>query len=121
VGGVDVVCELISEGEFEEMIPEQCKPLAPKEACIEMLKANRLICLMKEKCDIASQLEKTSMTCALVDVESEWEPILAEMLGVTSYPVFVMDGKVTDIETIAKQQPAVSHESMDQKLKRLTT
>lgn len=54
VGGVDVVCELISEGEFEEMIPEQCKPLAPKEACMEMLKANRLICLMKEKCDIAS-------------------------------------------------------------------
>lgn len=31
VGGIDVVSELISEGEFLDMVPEQCKPLPPKE------------------------------------------------------------------------------------------
>jgi glutaredoxin-related protein len=47
VGGVDVVCDLISEGEFEEMIPDACRPLPPKEALTEFLKANRLVCFLK--------------------------------------------------------------------------
>jgi glutaredoxin-related protein len=31
VGGIDVLAELISDGEFLDMVPEQCKPLPPKE------------------------------------------------------------------------------------------
>jgi len=31
VGGIDVITELIEEGEFDAMVPESCKPLPPKE------------------------------------------------------------------------------------------
>ena len=34
VGGVDIVCELIADGEFEAILPQSCKPLAPKEALL---------------------------------------------------------------------------------------
>ncbi len=54
VGGVDILCELIAEGEFDAMVPQECKPLPPREACLEALKANKLVCLMKEKHDITA-------------------------------------------------------------------
>lgn len=47
VGGVDVVCDLITEGEFDEMIPDACRPLPPGEALKEFLKSNRLVCFIK--------------------------------------------------------------------------
>jgi hypothetical protein len=40
VGGVDIVCELIGDGEFDPMLPAACKPLAPKEALLELLAEN---------------------------------------------------------------------------------
>jgi glutaredoxin-related protein len=36
-GGIDVVSELIEEGEFDDMVPESCKPLAPKDQVKKIL------------------------------------------------------------------------------------
>ena len=43
VGGIDVVLELISEGEFDEMMPASCKKLSPKEALAEFLDINKVV------------------------------------------------------------------------------
>ena len=43
MGGIDVVTELISEGEFDEMMPASCKKLAPKDALAEFLEMNKLV------------------------------------------------------------------------------
>ena len=43
VGGIDVITELISEGEFDEMMPASCKKLSPKEALAEFLSLNKVV------------------------------------------------------------------------------
>lgn len=40
VGGIDVVSELIEEGEFDEMMPKSCKKLSPADAFAEFLVQN---------------------------------------------------------------------------------
>ena len=43
VGGIDVVTELIEDGEFDEMMPASCKKLPPKEALVEFLAMNKVV------------------------------------------------------------------------------
>ena len=43
VGGIDVVTELIEDGEFDEMMPDSCKKLSPKEALAEFLGLNKVV------------------------------------------------------------------------------
>lgn len=44
VGGVDIVCDMISDNEFNELLPANCMPLPPKEALSEFLKEHNLVC-----------------------------------------------------------------------------
>jgi len=43
VGGIDIVCELIENDEFDEMIPKECKKLDPKDALAELVATNPVI------------------------------------------------------------------------------
>lgn len=47
VGGVDIVCDLVSEGEFDAMLPSSCKPLPPKEAFSEFLDKNKIVVVLQ--------------------------------------------------------------------------
>jgi len=40
IGGIDVVTELIEEGEFDEMMPQSCKKLSPRDALAEFMVLN---------------------------------------------------------------------------------
>ena len=98
VGGVDIVCELIEEGEFDAMLPATCKPLPPKEALLELLSQHKVaVFLMGDegKDKIIETLSQTSFTYVFVNlqVEVKWQPILNEEFGVTELPVVFKDGK----------------------------
>ena len=42
-GGLDVVIELIEEGEFDDIMPDICKKLSPKDALKEFIQANKVV------------------------------------------------------------------------------
>ena len=42
-GGLDVVCELIDDGDFDDIMPAACRKLAPIDALREFLAANKVI------------------------------------------------------------------------------
>ncbi len=46
VGGVDIVCDLVADNEFDAILPQACKPLPPKQALEEFIKENRLVCFV---------------------------------------------------------------------------
>jgi len=43
VGGIDIVTELIENDEFDEMVPQSCKKLAPKDALTELIDQHPVI------------------------------------------------------------------------------
>ena len=49
VGGIDVVSELISEGEFDDMMPASCKKLSPKESLTEFLTINKVVVFLSNE------------------------------------------------------------------------
>ena len=70
------MCDLVSDGEFDALVPQSCKPLPPKEALELFLKENKLVCFHSspEISEIKNQISQTNLTCALIDVnkEAEW-------------------------------------------------
>ena len=46
VGGIDVITELIENEEFDDMVPQKCKPLPPKERFELTLKENKCVILI---------------------------------------------------------------------------
>lgn len=74
VGGIDVISELISEGEFEDMIPDKCKPLSPKDALKEFMSEHKIVCFTtNQHQDIPEQLKSHSFVTVNVDqAPQEW-------------------------------------------------
>ena len=42
-GGLDVVTELMESGDFDDIIPDNCRRLSPKDALKEFLRLNKVI------------------------------------------------------------------------------
>ena len=51
VGGIDVVMELIENDEFDDVMPEACKPLKPEEEMAELIANNKVILFLKKSSD----------------------------------------------------------------------
>ena len=100
VGGIDVVTELVEGDEFDEMVPESCKPLPPKEKLAKMLKQSKLVLLLngtvENPKDDASKalIEKiNTLNCeySIVDVTSDPEFVTHLAKG-QQVPYVYMDG-----------------------------
>lgn len=46
MGGVDIVCELIENGEFDEMIPAVCKKKSNEEEVMDFFNQNKVVVLI---------------------------------------------------------------------------
>eukprot|EP00350_Pseudokeronopsis_sp_OXSARD2_P002647 CAMPEP_0170544004 /NCGR_PEP_ID=MMETSP0211-20121228/2926_1 /TAXON_ID=311385 /ORGANISM="Pseudokeronopsis sp., Strain OXSARD2" /LENGTH=223 /DNA_ID=CAMNT_0010847539 /DNA_START=216 /DNA_END=887 /DNA_ORIENTATION=- len=51
-GGVDVVCQLIEENEFDELIPAICKKQTPKQELEDLLRQNKVLALINGTIDL---------------------------------------------------------------------
>jgi len=120
-GGVDVVCELIQEGEFQEMVPKQCQPLPAQEALAEYLAAHKLICFIRKDQEAPKGLPASFAVCD-VDKSPEWLPILEQQHKVTSWPQFFQDARPCSQDEIRQPQPAAqAKKPLEERLKELTT
>lgn len=62
VGGIDVVTELISEGEFDEMMPASCKKLSPRDALAEFLSVNKVVVFLSAADQLHAAKLKTTLS-----------------------------------------------------------
>jgi Grx4 family monothiol glutaredoxin len=46
IGGVDILCELVEDGEFEALLPSECKPLPPVELFQEFITKNHIVAFL---------------------------------------------------------------------------
>lgn len=107
IGGLDIVKELISEGEFADMIPKECKTNDPK-AEMESIIAEEDIILVKtsdkvyksDANEYSKQAEKHLQLKSLIfrsyDVETKPEliPILNQITGDKALPILFFNQKV---------------------------
>ena len=60
-----MLAELISEGEFQEMVPEQCKPLPPQEQFKKIIASNKAVLALNPNEEASKQMVQKleSMNC----------------------------------------------------------
>lgn len=116
VGGIDVVTELIEGEEFDEMVPDSCKPLSPKDQLAKMLNQSKIVLLLngtvESPKDDASKalLEKVNgLKCeySIIDLSAKSE--FVEHLGKDQkVPYVYMDGKaacdIDGLDQLAQQE-----------------
>ena len=100
MGGIDVVTELIEGEEFDEMVPEMCKPLPPKEKLAKMLKQSKIVLLLngtveepKDEASKALIAKINTLDCeySIVDVTSNAE-FPTHLPAEQKVPYVFMDG-----------------------------
>jgi len=65
VGGIDIVLELIEEGEFDEMVPQVCKKLPADQALSALINENNVLVAMQGSISEPSNDESKSLVTLL--------------------------------------------------------
>ena len=143
-GGLDVVLELIEEGDFDDVLPDFCKKLAPKDALKEFIAANKVVIFVAaadaENTErLSNHFVSLSVTHARVDLalKAVFQQALVEnaaefgYLGTELTQVYIEGQNLgsaatvsamqeTDPPTLAAKMPAgCIRESMEQRLTKL--
>lgn len=86
VGGIDIVSELMEGDEFDEMVPENCKPLKPEEKMKNILAENPLVALIngsiespadEQSKNLVESLNASKLEYTAVDVQAKPEYLKA--------------------------------------------
>lgn len=118
VGGVDVVCELIQEGEFIDMVPKACLPLpAAEQLSLDM--AQPLVCFLTEDQQMTEQL---ALTYSKVRVTPELAKLLSDRYAVTEFPCFFYNQQLTTLDVLRQTlKPKSKEDLLNERLLMLTT
>lgn len=112
VGGVDIVCELVEAGEFDEMVPQSAKKLPPIEEFKEVLGQHRVVALIEGSADspngdASSELVKIlkghGVKFAALDLlqRADLRQALLEASVISTVPsLFVDGGLLGDLQTV---------------------
>ena len=115
VGGIDVVSELVEEGEFIDMVPDSCKKLPPTDMFEQMLASFDVVVLIDGLPDkpnndasksLISTLNDNSIKYVTVDfssLESEVKEHIKSKYGVSESPhIFLKKTSFGNEETLSK-------------------
>lgn len=115
VGGIDVIDQLVEEGEFIDMVPKECKKLPPIEIFEEMLSSFDVVVIMEGLPDkpnndasktLIETLEKNSIKYVTVDysvLEEEVKEHIKSKYSVDSIPqIFLKKKPFGNQETLQK-------------------
>jgi len=103
-GGIDVVTELIENEEFDDMVPQSCKPLPPAEQMKKTLEENELVVFINGSVDdpeddgskeMVSKLRDTQVRFAGIDLKKLPEGVAPKsepFLFMNSIPVCKVNG-----------------------------
>eukprot|EP00347_Sterkiella_histriomuscorum_P021830 403332619 len=140
-GGVDIVTELIENGEFDEMVPKSAKKLPPSEEWPMILSQHKVLAIIegsveqpqgKDSQELIKLLKSNGVRIAAVDASKnvelvEWLKTQADFQGV---PALYINGQlIGNLETVHKLYNANElltlvpsdevHETLESRLKKL--
>jgi len=128
VGGIDVVSELIEEGEFDEMLPEACKKLSPAAALDEIFANFEVVAFISKPDDkkLLEILEAQGVKYLSVDlkVKTDFAAELAERepkVSGASNSLFVSGKLVGSSDEVVKIQEAGELEKLLPAIKKAET
>lgn len=130
VGGIDVVSELVENDEFDEMVPQSCKPLPPKQHAGKICSENKVVILIngtasdpKDEAskNMVDKFGELNVPFMFLDVQSEPEYLTA-FEGI-SVPFVIVDGKpacgLDGIEQLGLASPSRDNKTVVQRIEDL--
>ena len=94
VGGIDVVQELVDEGEFDEMVPQSCKALSPEERVKKTLADNKLVILIKGSIDDSADEASKDLVAKMRELNTEFVAIdVSQRQVFPEVPYIFLNGK----------------------------
>ena len=74
-GGIDVLTELVENDEFDEMVPQSCKPLPPSEQIKSIIAENQIVILINGSLKEPADAESKELVAKMYELKCEFTAI----------------------------------------------